>query len=283
MMDDTLSLHTFLFSSSFFLMWLFKSSCSATQQPTIIGRAFYYTNLACYVIFQMPVLVIGTILYPFYGPDIVNKLHNVTLFILDKMFLQMTLLNKYPYNKTHFSLSNHTSSSDGYSRYFCPYNGRCIVKKSILYIPFLGQVFWLLGFIFIKRDNKNSRNNTKNLILETINKNVSVQIYPQGTRETNKFFKNNEIVLKKGSIEMAIEANVPIVLSYHNIGDRIDDKNKTIHFNKKVYIVLSNLITLPSEYSDLPMEEKVNKLYKIIYSEFTRLEQIVLDKIRISP
>lgn len=49
----------------------------------------------------------------------------------------------------------------------------------------------------------------------------------------NKFFKNNEIVLKRGSIEIALKTNVPIVLCYHNIGDRIDDEKKVIHFHKK--------------------------------------------------
>jgi hypothetical protein len=84
-------------------------------------------------------------------------------------------------------------------------------------------------------------------------------------------------------MEIAILTNVPIVLWYHNIGDRVDDKNKMIHLHKKVYAILSDPITLPSEYSELPLEEKVDKLYEIIYSEFTRLEQIVSDKIRISP
>ena len=164
-------------------------------------------------------------------------------------------------------------------RHIIPYKNVSIVKKSLFYIPFLGQVFWLLSFIFIKRDDKKSRNNTKNKIIQKLNENYIVQLFPQGTREKNKFFKNNEIVLKKGSIEIALKTNVPIVLCYHNIGDRIDDENKVIHFHKKVYAILSNPILLPNEYNELPIEEKVNILYKIIYDEFIRLEKIVLDKI----
>jgi 1-acyl-sn-glycerol-3-phosphate acyltransferase len=201
------------------------------------------------------------------------------------MFLQTTCLNKYPNinNKTHLLLGNHTSSSDSHLRYIVPYVTVTIVKNSLFYVPFLGQVCWLLNFIFIKRESKNSRNNTKNTIIEQINNGVSIQLFPQGTREQNKSFQNNEIVLKKGSMEIAILTNVPIVLWYHNIGDRVDDKNKMIHLHKKVYAILSDPITLPSEYSELPLEEKVDKLYEIIYSEFTRLEKIVSDKIRTSP
>jgi len=176
-------------------------------------------------------------------------------------------------------LANHSSSCDGYLRYKIAYKNVSIVKKSLFYIPFLGQVFWFLNFIFIKRNDKNSRNNIRNKIIQNLNKNIIVQLFPQGTREKNKFFKNNEIVLRKGSLKIALETNVPIVLCYHNIGDRINDYNKVIHFHKKIYVIFSNPLLLPNKYSELPIEEKVNILYKIIYDEFIRLEKIVLDNI----
>ena len=197
------------------------------------------------------------------------------------MFLQITLLNKYPYNNNNkiILLCNHNSSSDSYLRHLFPYNFISLAKISIFYIPFLGQVFWLLNFIFVKRDDKTSRNNTKNKIIQNLNENIIVQIFPQGTREKNKSFKNNEIILKKGSIEISLNTNTPIVLAYHNIGDRIDDENKLICFHKKVYFIYSDPIILPNEYCDLSIEEKVDKLYKIIYDEFIRLEKIILDKL----
>jgi 1-acyl-sn-glycerol-3-phosphate acyltransferase len=281
-----LSLYTFLFSSSFCLLWLFrnKSHIRSTTYK-IASHTLYYTNLLLFITFQIPVCLIGAILYPVYGKIVTHNLVNLCFNILDRMFLQTTCLNKYPNinNKTHLLLGNHTSSSDSHLRYIVPYVTVTIVKNSLFYVPFLGQVCWLLNFIFIKRESKNSRNNTKNTIIEQINNGVSIQLFPQGTREQNKSFQNNEIVLKKGSMEIAILTNVPIVLWYHNIGDRVDDKNKMIHLHKKVYAILSDPITLPSEYSELPLEEKVDKLYEIIYSEFTRLEKIVSDKIRTSP
>jgi len=276
-----LSLYIFLFSSSFCLLWLFrnKSHIRSTTYK-IASHILYYTNLLLFITFQIPVCLIGAILYPVYGKIVTHNLLNLSFNILDRMFLQITHLNKYPNinNKTHLLLGNHTSSCDGYLRYIVPYDTVTIVKNSLFYVPFLGQVLWLLNFIFIKRESKNSRNNTKNKIIEKINNGISIQLFPQGTREQNKSFQNNEIVLKKGSMEIAILTNVPIVLWYHNIGDRVDDKNKMIHLHKKVYAILSDPITLPSEYSELPLEEKVDKLYEIIYSEFTRLEKIVSDK-----
>jgi acyl-lipid omega-6 desaturase (Delta-12 desaturase) len=239
-----------------------------------ISSIFYYINLLLYISLQYPVLLCKLI-NPFCD---VNRLYNNSLLLLDNLFLQINLLNNYPNSNNHILLVNHSSSCDGYLRHRIPYKNVSIVKKSLFYIPFLGQVFWLLNFIFIKRDDKNSRNNTKNKIIQKLKENNIVQLFPQGTREKNKFFKNNEIVLKKGSIEIALETNVPIVLCYHNIGDRIDDEKKVINFHKKVCAICSNPILFPNEYSELPLEERVNILYKIIYDEFIRLEKIVLDK-----
>lgn len=99
------------------------------------------------------------------------------------MFLQINWLNNYPNHNKHIALVNHSSSCDGYLRYLIPYKNVSIVKNSLFYIPFLGQVFWLLNFIFIKRDDKKSRNNTKNKIIQKLNENYIVQLFPQGTRE----------------------------------------------------------------------------------------------------
>ena len=238
------------------------------------SKLFYYINLILYALIQLPV-VLCKLINPFCD---VNKLHNYSLSLLDNWFVQINVLNNYPSCNSHLLLLNHSSSSDGYVRYKNTYKNVSIVKDALFYVPFLGQVFWLLNFIFIKRDDKNSRNNSRNKIIQKLNENTIVQLFPQGTRQKNKFFKNNEIVLKKGSMEIALITNVPIVLCYHNIGDRVDDENALIHFHKKVYAVCSNPIILPNEYSELPIEEKVDKLYKIIYDEFIRLEKIVLDK-----
>jgi 1-acyl-sn-glycerol-3-phosphate acyltransferase len=236
---------------------------------------FYYINLFLYILIQFPVLLCK-LLNPFSD---INTLYNNSLLLLDNCFLKINLLNTYPISNNHILLVNHLSSCDGYLRYIIPYKNVSIIKNSLFYIPFLGQVFWLLNFIFIKRSDKNSRNNTKHQIIQKLNENYIVQLFPQGTRERNKSFKKNEIILKKGSIEIALENNVPIVLCYHNVGDRIDDEKKLIHFHKKVYAIFSNPIILPDEYSELPIEEKVDKLYKIIYDEFIRLETIVLKKL----
>jgi len=204
------------------------------------------------------------------------------MFLLDRIFFQSFFLNEYPKNNgRHLLLNNHSTSFDGYLAHIINNNYVSIAKDVLIYIPFLGQSFWLLDYIFVKRSDKNSRNNTKNKMIQKINENYIIQLFPQGTRERNKFFKKNEIVLKKGSIEIAVENNIPILLLYHSVENVIDDVNMLFYFDKKVYADISNFITLPNEYNELPLQEKVDILYKIVYDEFIRLEKNVLDRIEL--
>ena len=244
------------------------------------SKILYYTNILLYGLLQIPVLIIGIPLYPFYGQLIVHKLYCISLFILDKLFLQVDFLNELTVDKKPcIILLNHSSCSDGYLMHFSPDIVVSVVKNEIFYYPLLGQVFWMLDYIFVKRDDKTSRNNTKNKMIENFKKNTIVQICPQGKIEQNKYFRKNEIILKKGSIEIAIQHNIPIILVYHNIGDKVDDFNYVMYLHKKIYAIRSNSMLLPSEYNELPLEKKVDIFYKIIYDEFTRLEKIVLDKV----
>jgi len=243
------------------------------------SKILYYINLLSYFLLQIPVLIISIPLYPFYGKLIVHKLYNITLFLLDKLFLQIHFLDDKKIDNTPcLLLLNHGSSCDSYIKYFAPTVIISIAKNDIFYYPLLGQVFWMLDYIFVKSRDKNSRNDAKNKMIENFKKNTIVQLFPQGKRERNKLFQQNEIILKKGSIEVAIKHNIPIILVYHNIGDKVDDFTQIMYLNKKVYATRSNLMVLPNEYNELPVEEKVDIFYKMIYDEFTRLEKIVLDK-----
>ena len=248
---------------------------------TNASKILYYTNVLSYILLQIPVLIIGILFYPFYGKLILHKLYYLSLFLLDIIFIQIHWLNGYSLDKTTgILLINHNSFSDMYVEYMCAYNNvSLVVANKLFYFPFLGQVFWMLDYIFVKRYDKKSRNNTKIKMIENFKKNITVNIFPQGKIEQNKYFRKNEIILKKGSIEIAIQHNIPIILVYHNIGDKVDDFNYVMYLHKKIYAIRSNSMLLPSEYNELPLEKKVDIFYKIIYDEFTRLEKIVLDKV----
>jgi hypothetical protein len=73
-------------------------------------------------------------------------------------------------------------------------------------------------------------------------------------------------------MRVALDADVPIVLVYHNIGDRVDDENRAIHWNQRVCAISSGPIKLPEVYRERSMEEKTELLYQTIYDEYARME-----------
>ena len=83
-----------------------------------------------------------------------------------------------------------------------------IGKKSLLWIPFFGQLYWITGNILIDRENKPKARNTIQQVAEAIHKrNLSVWMYPEGTRSKGRGL----LPFKTGAFRMAIEAGVPIV------------------------------------------------------------------------
>ncbi len=82
-------------------------------------------------------------------------------------------------------------------------------KKSLLWIPFFGQLYWLTGNILIDRKNRSKAHDTIAQIVEKIkNRNISVWMFPEGTRSRGRGLMS----FKTGAFHAAIAAGVPVVL-----------------------------------------------------------------------
>jgi len=83
-----------------------------------------------------------------------------------------------------------------------------IGKKSLKWIPFFGQVYWLAGNVLIDRGNAQK---AKEAMLKTTavmqQQNTSIWVFPEGTRNLGRGL----LPFKKGAFQMAINAGVPIV------------------------------------------------------------------------
>lgn len=106
-------------------------------------------------------------------------------------------------------ISNHQHNLDIFpGTYALPENTVTIGKRSLIFIPFFGQFFWLSGNILINRKNKKrafqSMDQAANAIKE---KKVSVWVMPEGTRSNGR----GVLPFKKGPFITAIKAQVPIV------------------------------------------------------------------------
>ncbi len=83
-----------------------------------------------------------------------------------------------------------------------------IGKKSLIWIPFFGILFWASGNIFLDRNNRQKAQHTMNELAARINKDqLSLWIFPEGTRSRGRGL----LPFKTGAFHAAISAGVPIV------------------------------------------------------------------------
>ncbi|MBI6548843.1 1-acylglycerol-3-phosphate O-acyltransferase [Xenorhabdus lircayensis] len=81
-------------------------------------------------------------------------------------------------------------------------------KKSLVFIPFFGQIYWLTGNILIDRANRTKAHGTISQVVDQIKKHqISVWMFPEGTRSRGRGL----LPFKTGAFHAAIAAGVPIV------------------------------------------------------------------------
>ena len=81
-------------------------------------------------------------------------------------------------------------------------------KKSLLWMPFVGQIYWLTGNILIDRGNRQKAIATlKDTVSQMRKKMLSLWVFPEGTRSRG----NGLLPFKLGAFHTAIQAKVPII------------------------------------------------------------------------
>lgn len=106
-------------------------------------------------------------------------------------------------------ICNHQNSYDIFtiSNAVLP-NTVSVGKKSLKWIPFFGQMYWLTGNILIDRKNTNKAMNTIALTAKKIReKELSIWLFPEGTRSNGRGL----LPFKTGAFRTALQAGVPIV------------------------------------------------------------------------
>lgn len=81
-------------------------------------------------------------------------------------------------------------------------------KKSLVWIPFFGLLYWLTGNVLIDRNNRNKSHGTIAQIVQQMkHRNLSIWMFPEGTRSRGRGL----LPFKTGAFHAAISAGVPIV------------------------------------------------------------------------
>ncbi|ROR13421.1 1-acylglycerol-3-phosphate O-acyltransferase [Erwinia sp. JUb26] len=81
-------------------------------------------------------------------------------------------------------------------------------KKSLLWVPFFGLLYWLTGNLLIDRDNRAKAHGTiGELVSEFQKKKISFWMFPEGTRSRGRGL----LPFKTGAFHAAVAAGVPII------------------------------------------------------------------------
>lgn len=151
-----------------------------------------------------------------------------------------------------------------------PKNTVSMGKKSLKWIPFFGQMYWLSGNILIDRGNRSKAMDTLSRsakkIIET---QLSVWMFPEGTRS----YGRGLLPFKTGAFHTAMNAKVPVVSvcmsSTHN-------KIKLNRWNNgKVYIDI-----MAPEYldTDLPAREHAARIHAKMADRIAQLDAKTRDE-----
>jgi 1-acyl-sn-glycerol-3-phosphate acyltransferase len=106
-------------------------------------------------------------------------------------------------------LANHQNNFDLFTHTAAVPKGTVSLgKKSLAWMPFFGQIYWLSGNILIDRKNRHSAFDTMAKTVEKIKSScLSVWIFPEGTRSRGRGL----LPFKAGAFHTAIAAGVPVV------------------------------------------------------------------------
>ncbi|WOT04752.1 1-acylglycerol-3-phosphate O-acyltransferase [Shewanella youngdeokensis] len=106
-------------------------------------------------------------------------------------------------------LANHQNNFDMFTHTaVVPKGTVSLGKKSLAWIPFFGQIYWLSGNILIDRKNRTKAFDTMAATAKKIKERcLSVWIFPEGTRSRGRGL----LPFKAGAFYTAVAAGVPMV------------------------------------------------------------------------
>lgn len=145
-----------------------------------------------------------------------------------------------------------------------------IGKKSLVWIPFFGQVYWLTGNILLDRQNKSKARETLNHVVQQMQKkDISIWMFPEGTRSKGRGL----LPFKSGAFKTAIEAKAPIVPVC--VSDTSQIKLNRWNNGTVIVEILEPIETVELNKQD--SKELMNQCYHLMQDKIEKLNQEVLN------
>ncbi|NOI65871.1 1-acylglycerol-3-phosphate O-acyltransferase [Vibrio sp. 99-8-1] len=172
-----------------------------------------FLRLVALAIFAVVMFIFGC------GYSLLTPRNPKLVFIIGRQFSRMakifgfTLELRFPddvYDRgQHLYIANHQNTWDLFtiSAAVTP-KVVTVGKKSLVWIPLFGQLYWLTGNILIDRFNRSKAKGTIDQVVDTMKESdVSVWMFPEGTRSRGRGL----LPFKTGAFHAAIGANLSII------------------------------------------------------------------------
>lgn len=106
-------------------------------------------------------------------------------------------------------VGNHQSNLDLFTvGHMVPERTQSVGKRSLLYVPIFGVMYWLAGNVLINRgDKKQAWKKMADTTSAILDKALRIWVFAEGTRNRGK----NMLPMKLGAFKMALDAHVPVV------------------------------------------------------------------------
>ncbi|MBF0785999.1 1-acylglycerol-3-phosphate O-acyltransferase [Muribacter muris] len=184
--------------------------------------------------------------------------------------LTMITRPKPAFNQPAIYIGNHQNNYDMLTiAAMVPPRTVSVGKRSLIWIPFFGLVYWATGNVLIHREKRSSAISTMNKVGEIIRqKQISIWMFPEGTRSRGRGL----LPFKSGAFHTAIAAGVPIVPV---VCSTLHNKVDLNRWNNGVVICETLDPIDTTGYNRDNLKELIEKCHAVMQAKIDELDQQV--------
>ncbi|CAK9883916.1 MAG: 1-acyl-sn-glycerol-3-phosphate acyltransferase [Candidatus Erwinia impunctatus] len=145
-------------------------------------------------------------------------------------------------------------------------------KKSLLWIPFFGPLYWLSGNLLIDRENRVKAHDTIKQLIDQFNKKkISFWMFPEGTRSRGRGL----LPFKTGAFHAALSAGVPVIPVV------VSNTHEKIHLNRlKNGLVIVEMLPpiYPAQFADQSARKMATYCRELMQTKLDALNAEVAER-----
>ena len=192
----------------------------------IIGKAIFTIAMWIFIaLLTTSFLLLILILKPFEkDQSLSHRIPNFWGYLICKVnpYWKVSLadLNRIKVKQGFVIVANHRSFADIICLHLLQRHFKWVAKDSLFRIPVIGWVMSLVSYIPLERNRHGSIKSTFKEATKWLNKDISVLIFPEGTRSSGDTLDK----FKNGAFKLAIEAQKPVIPVVIYGSDQINKK-----------------------------------------------------------